>query len=703
MAYLLVQINDTSEAGTYGIALVWISPLQARVSSMVEALEILSSLTSEGSDWLYIFLQLYEGANHTTLPRDKHICVLPQGKAKSLSGQISQLKIHCLGSARPLVVFPIGLNGGNQSVTIDLPKALHTGSSVTTDEHPYIEVNIPMSILEEEDHASLSLGEKGDIPTINRPKTPWKPRVTLMAEVNDLLDWGMMDNYDWESEHSAMEGAPTTEVDASPPLKMDTTVLPFDTSSQASAAEMEASMGSNPIGISRMAATHSNQSSSLIVELSKLQSDAHMAIHSIFTAKRSSDLQIQRAKWDYEASLHQLEVETTAANAKAKIIHSRRDLRARVKCAKVMIKAKYDYHMTVQEARAERCTEQEESEAINKNMANHSLKSTTLHQEHMEHLQELEMHALKAENKSCQHFLVAHQTVLHQAPPLFKENLHSSYSLLLGPSFSSHQPLTPTPAPQVEGQSLSTISLKLDPKWSPTPKRQHSSTDAQEDTSMDKDFPTNSQEESSNSKKGRTANWLTSMRSKHVDAFSRDSDLVKEARAHYFTTHSWDWIHSNMEDLSDIFKGLAQEAGLLGESFFETQWSWKGLEHLRQANYIFQTQAQGAEILKGGFCQGISKGDGPKGDSWPQGPVAFLWIHLLSVVWEKRSEWGDHRKPPKDGALQIGPHMQQVLWLSYNYVGHSPETWPCHLQRLGHCLPGGHSASPCGIHLGGLI
>ena len=186
-----------------------------------------------------------------------------------------------------------------------------------------------------------------------------------------------------------------------------------------------------------------------------------------------------------------------------------------------MIKAKYNYCMTVQEARAERCTELEESEAayskaINENVANHSLKSATLCQEHMEHMQELEMHALKAENKSCQHFLVAHQAVLHQAPPSLKENLHSSYSLLLGPSLSSHQPLTLTPAPQVEGQPLSTISLKLEPERSPPPKRQHSSMDAQEDTSMDKDFPTNSQEESSNSKKGRTANWLTSMRSERV-------------------------------------------------------------------------------------------------------------------------------------------------------------------------------------------
>ena len=79
------------------------------------------------------------------------------------------------------------------------------------------------------------------------------------------------------------------------------------------------------------------------------------------------------------------------------------------------------------------------------------------------------------------------------------------------------------------------------------------------------------------------------MKSSHMDAFSRDSDPVKEARAHYFATHSWDWTHSSMEDLSDIFKGLAQEAGLLGESIFKLQQSWEGLEHLKQANYILQS------------------------------------------------------------------------------------------------------------------
>ena len=81
-----------------------------------------------------------------------------------------------------------------------------------------------------------------------------------------------------------------------------------------------------------------------------------------------------------------------------------------------------------------------------------------------------------------------------------------------------------------------------------------------------------------------------------------------------------------MEDLSDIFKGLAQEAGLLGESIFEIQWLWKGLEHLRQANYVFQTQPKGLKFLRAVSGQGISEGDGPKGDSQPQGPVAFLQI-----------------------------------------------------------------------------
>ena len=80
MAYLLVHTEGDSEAKSYGMALVWASPHQAQVSTMGEPLGTLSACISSGPDWLYLFAQLYKGSNHTPLPKDKHLGVLPQGK-----------------------------------------------------------------------------------------------------------------------------------------------------------------------------------------------------------------------------------------------------------------------------------------------------------------------------------------------------------------------------------------------------------------------------------------------------------------------------------------------------------------------------------------------------------------------------------------------------------------------------------------------
>ena len=143
---------------------------------------------------------------------------------------------------------------------------------------------------------------------------------------------------------------------------------------------------------------------------------------------------------------------------------------------------------------------------------------------------------------------------------------------------------------------------------------------------MDEDFPIPSQGESSNPKEGKTANWLTSMKSSHADAFSRDSDPMKEARAHYFATHSWDWAHSNLEDLSNIFRELTQEAGLLGKSIFEIQWSWEGLEHLKQVNYVFHSQPKGLRFLRAVSTKESPKEMGLKGIHDPEA----LWHSVRS-------------------------------------------------------------------------
>ena len=99
MAYLLIKVEDAFEVEGYSMALVWISPHQAQASTMVGALEILSTCTSSGPDWPYILIQLYEGTSHVPLPKEKHLGVLPQ--VESPCGWISQLEVCQLLSARP--------------------------------------------------------------------------------------------------------------------------------------------------------------------------------------------------------------------------------------------------------------------------------------------------------------------------------------------------------------------------------------------------------------------------------------------------------------------------------------------------------------------------------------------------------------------------------------------------------------------------
>ena len=240
---------------------------------------------------------------------------------------------------------------------MDLPGPLHGGSSVTTHEHQYMRIDIPSPTPEEQDSADPPLDGGHATQTIAMPKRPWKPRVTLMAEVGKLLTRGMTEDYDHEPEHSAMEKELATEADISPPPKMEVSALPLDTSSQASVPGTEASIESNPIHDSPTVVANSSCSDSPAMDLPELQADADLAINNMLSVRRSSELKRQQAIRDYEASLHQWEAKTAATNERAKIAHLRKGLQARVKCTKVVMRAKYNYRVAVQEARATWCNE----------------------------------------------------------------------------------------------------------------------------------------------------------------------------------------------------------------------------------------------------------------------------------------------------------------------------------------------------------
>ena len=131
-------------------------------------------------------------------------------------GQISQLKVCQLLSAGPRVIYLVDLNRGDQPVTITLPEPLHSSSSITTDKHPHMGINIPPLSHEDPECTTLPLGRVHPIPAIATPKTPWKPRITLRAEVDALLKQGMADNSSCKSEHSATEKAAAADAGHTP-------------------------------------------------------------------------------------------------------------------------------------------------------------------------------------------------------------------------------------------------------------------------------------------------------------------------------------------------------------------------------------------------------------------------------------------------------------------------------------------------------
>ena len=269
----------------------------------------------------------------------------------------------------------------------------------------------------------------------------------------------MTEDYDHELENCATAKEFTTKTDTSPPPKTEVLALPLDTSSQVSAPETEASMESNPICNSPTAVAYSSHSDSPTMDLSELQANAHLAINHMLSIKRSLDLERQWAIQDFEVLLHQQEAKAAAANERAKIAHSRKDLKARVKCAKVVMRATYDYRVAIQEARAVRCSKLEEAEtayleALSENAAAKSLQCTALCREHVKYMHKLEEWALDAENKSHQVFLSAHQAILCHAAQSLKEDLHSSYHILLGHLSSSLQSVPFARVPQAQGNHL---------------------------------------------------------------------------------------------------------------------------------------------------------------------------------------------------------------------------------------------------------
>ena len=134
------------------------------------------------------------------------------------------------------------------------------------------------------------------------------------------------------------------------------------------------------------------------------------------------------------------------------------------------------------------------SKAISEAVALRSSQSVALHREHIRLIQELEEQALREESKSHHDFLSTCQAALHHTLQLLRENLATSYHILLGHSPLSPSSVPPARAPLVEEQPPMATSPTPVPRQSPWLKRQLSSPEPQGSMSIDETIPRAMQE-----------------------------------------------------------------------------------------------------------------------------------------------------------------------------------------------------------------
>ena len=376
-----------------------------------------------------------------------------------------------------------------------------------------------------------------------------------------------------------------------------------NTSSQASMEEGEASIESNPVNISPITATYSSHIASPSVDSTELQTDANLAANYILCVKRSTDLKRQQVICKLGLLLHQNEVKEATSIKIGKVVHSWEVFDAKVDCTKVILEAKCNNRVAIQEAKTFRGNWLQESKiayskALGEATAVRSSQSAVLHGEHVRFMQELQEQAIREESKSHHDFLSACQAILCHAPQPIRENLTTSYHVLLGQSPPSPPSAPPTRAPPVGEQPPMAASPKPVSKWSPWQKRWHLSPELLGSMSIDETSPRAMQEGPSSSKRWETPLWFASLKPSRVEAFSQDFNIIKEARSCFFSNHSFNWVNDSTNDLYDVFQELAESVSLLGEVVYEIQLSWTRPEELKQANYALQSLPKGLRFLR---------------------------------------------------------------------------------------------------------
>ena len=84
-----------------------------------------------------------------------------------------------------------------------------------------------------------------------------------------------------------------------------------------------------------------------------------------------------------------------------------------------------------------------------------------------------------------------------------------------------------------------------------------------------------------------------SLKGSQWEAFTKDSNVVQQAREDYFKTNHPHFDQETLHDLSDVFQDMIPHVGLLDSQIYEIQEAWTGQGDLRYTNDALRTLPNG--------------------------------------------------------------------------------------------------------------
>ena len=159
-------------------------------------------------------------------------------------------------------------------------------------------------------------------------------------------------------------------------------------------------------------------------------------------------------------------------------------------------------------------------------------------------------------------------------------------------------------------------------------------------------------------------------------AFTKDSDLVQQAREAYCRTSHPDFNHEVPHNLAGLLQDMIISAGLLDSTIYEIQEIWTGWENLQYPNECPEEFAKEYAVLLPCIPFGIAKSHGPKIGPSPWYPLPFCQFNLLPLVWQRRPKWRNCGQPLANNALQAGASSQPMPPLLLDQLGGHTVSWP---------------------------